>query len=643
MSPLLALALYLAVNHVAVMQARFDEDAAHQARTIAMTIDDRIEAQIAGLRMLAASPLVDDPSRWSEFYETAKSYQDAFGGNVILADRSMQMLFNTRSPFGAKLPKLPVPKGHAAAPTVIETGRPSVGDSFMGPIAGLRLVSVIVPVQREGKTKYLLLGTFETRRFLGFADRLTFPAEWSMTVLDGTGEVMASNSAGRSAAGGRKAEATKSFVAQPRLADWSVVLEMPARYYWAPMLNEAFILALGLLVVAVFSFAGGRLFARRLTRSVAGISSELQLPARSPRIEEIEAVRARLEEDLAERGRLEEAKKLNEDRYRALVDQASDAFFVHDFQGRFIEVNQRACESLGYTKEELLGMSVTDVELDFDLESAQQQWAKIEAGTQFTLLGHQKRRNGSVFPVEVRFGCSIWMGQKLYLRLVRDITERVVAEGRLQQSLVEKEGLIRELYHRTYNNMQLIQAMMVVHASMRPDMSLTDFTRLIAQKIDVMAFVHRRLYDAGDLSRIDLGAYLTELGQLVLKNHPGSAGRIALNPKLQRVSVLFDIAIPIGLVVHELLTKAVDRAFPDQRSGALSIVVSREASGIIELRVADDGVDRLGDEDSERADPGLRLIVSIIEEQLKGSISADHASGTSYTIRFTDDQYMVRV
>ncbi len=120
--------------------------------------------------------------------------------------------------------------------------------------------------------------------------------------------------------------------------------------------------------------------------------------------------------------------------YNALIDQASDAFFVHDFEGKFIEVNQQVCDTLGYSKEELLELSVSDVEMDFDLKSLKEEWAKIESGSQFTLSGHHKRKDGTVFPVEVRFGCAEWKGKKLFLGLARDITERKNAEEILKES-----------------------------------------------------------------------------------------------------------------------------------------------------------------------------------------------------------------
>ena len=120
-------------------------------------------------------------------------------------------------------------------------------------------------------------------------------------------------------------------------------------------------------------------------------------------------------------------------RYHALAEHAADAFFVHDFNGRFVEVNQQACRSLGYSREELLCMSVTDVEQDFDLESAQAQWAHIEPDADFTLYGRQKRKDGTIFPVEIHFGCTMWQGEKLFLGMVRDITERLQAEEKFKR------------------------------------------------------------------------------------------------------------------------------------------------------------------------------------------------------------------
>ncbi len=138
--------------------------------------------------------------------------------------------------------------------------------------------------------------------------------------------------------------------------------------------------------------------------------------------------------DITERKRTEEALRASEEKFRTLIEQASDAFFVHDMQGRFLEVNQRACESLGYTQAELLALNVFDVEQHFEREAAQKVWAQVKVGQAATLYGHQRRRDGTIFPVEVRWSCFDFQGQRLILDLVRDITERQQMEVAIRHS-----------------------------------------------------------------------------------------------------------------------------------------------------------------------------------------------------------------
>ena len=133
-----------------------------------------------------------------------------------------------------------------------------------------------------------------------------------------------------------------------------------------------------------------------------------------------------------ERARAETALRESEERFRAFVEQAADAIFVHDFSGRFVEVNAQACASLGYTREELLGMIVSDVEVDFDLAGGRAAWNRIELGRSSSLKGHHRRKDGSVFPVEVRFGSFALRGERVFVALVRDISERERAGKELE-------------------------------------------------------------------------------------------------------------------------------------------------------------------------------------------------------------------
>ncbi|MBN2046733.1 MAG: PAS domain S-box protein [Anaerolineaceae bacterium] len=120
--------------------------------------------------------------------------------------------------------------------------------------------------------------------------------------------------------------------------------------------------------------------------------------------------------------------------FHGLVDQVSDAFYMHDSDGHFVEVNLQACSRLGYSKAELLRLSIADVTPDDDLKKARAEWTKMEPGDAFMQLGHQKRKDGTVFPVEVRYGCILWKDQKLFFCLARDLSDRVKTEEILRES-----------------------------------------------------------------------------------------------------------------------------------------------------------------------------------------------------------------
>ena len=92
--------------------------------------------------------------------------------------------------------------------------------------------------------------------------------------------------------------------------------------------------------------------------------------------------------DINDRKKAENALKESEHKFRELVENAADSLFVHDFNGNFVDVNKQACDSLGYTREELMDLNVIDVEQDFDIKSAQKEWVKIKPRDPFTLYGH---------------------------------------------------------------------------------------------------------------------------------------------------------------------------------------------------------------------------------------------------------------
>ncbi len=123
----------------------------------------------------------------------------------------------------------------------------------------------------------------------------------------------------------------------------------------------------------------------------------------------------------------------SEARFRQIIEQATDAIFLHDFDGHIIDANQSACRSLGYEREQLLSTGMDAIELTYHHQDLPGKWRAMRRGSPITIDGVQKRKDGSTFPVELRLGLFETDACPLVLMLSRDVSERKLAQARMQQ------------------------------------------------------------------------------------------------------------------------------------------------------------------------------------------------------------------
>ena len=218
----------------------------------------------------------------------------------------------------------------------------------------------------------------------------------------------------------------------------------------------------------------------------------------------------------------------------------------------------------------------------------------------------------------------------------RDITDRVRTEQENQRALRERETLLRELYHRTKNNMTVISSMLSLYAAQSKDEKFLQISQEIENKISSMALVHQKLYESGNLSNIELDAYIRELIQLLFDSYGSSARHISVIYDLAPVWVPLDHAIPCGLIINELFTNALKHAFPDHREGRITLRLIRDPkSQTIEFMYRDDG-GGVHPEFDFRAQPtlGLQTIFMLVEHQLQGRIVFEAKDGIRCMIVF---------
>jgi PAS domain S-box-containing protein len=158
-------------------------------------------------------------------------------------------------------------------------------------------------------------------------------------------------------------------------------------------------------------------------------------------------------QDITKRKEAEEALRQSEERYRRLVEQAVDSFCIIDREGKILDVNQETCDSLGYSREELLGLSIPDICPESTLPLSDEDWDRwVHNPTPVTLERTLQRKDGSTLPVEIRVGLIELNNRHLIFALARDMTERKEAEEtQIQQArelavLGERNRMAREIH-----------------------------------------------------------------------------------------------------------------------------------------------------------------------------------------------------
>ncbi len=144
----------------------------------------------------------------------------------------------------------------------------------------------------------------------------------------------------------------------------------------------------------------------------------------------------------------------SEKRFHTLFDSATELIVVADMDGRFVDVNRRACEALGYSREELLGLRVTDIQSEVGIEELKRLWLSDEGPQGITLRRKVIRKDGSDFPADVRVKSLEIDNQRYSMAVARDITAQIAAELQLRAS----NELNQAIFDATTAQMAVIDA-----------------------------------------------------------------------------------------------------------------------------------------------------------------------------------------
>jgi len=221
--------------------------------------------------------------------------------------------------------------------------------------------------------------------------------------------------------------------------------------------------------------------------------------------------------------------------------------------------------------------------------------------------------------------------------IIRDITARKEYEKDLERALAAKEVLLKEIHHRVKNNLQVVSSLLNLQENVVEDASARKVFLECQTQVQSMAMVHEVLYRSDNFEGVEMQKYFERLSEYLSGIYEGGYRGIHCSVNAKNVSLNLDSAIPVALIVNELVSNSYKHAFPDMRKGSIFISLA-EAGDEFELMVYDDGV---GFEVAEKAAKSASLSQSIGSElvhaltaQLKGEIVQCSDKGAHTVIRF---------
>lgn len=351
----------------------------------------------------------------------------------------------------------------------------------------------------------------------------------------------------------------------------------------------------------------------------------------------------------------EEQLRQSEEYYRILVDTSPDAIIIIDGGGRITFASQKAIEFFGVPSQTTLkGIPLLDFVEPEDVPIMQKRLVEILSGralpetSEYRLLRHDLRPfwgEVSSAPLQDAAGRNIGL-----LLICRDVSERKLAEEQIRASLKEKEVLLQEIHHRVKNNLQIISGLLTLQADQAAGKSLEEIFQESQDRIRSIALIHEKLYRSHNLAEIAFDEYLRALTENLFISQGVVAGRITVKYEMEPIQFTIEKAIPLGLIVNELITNALKYAFPAGRQGEIRIGLRgykgeksyalKTDSGTLhvvptcELIVADNGVGLpAGFKPDTQKSLGMKL-VSMLARQIQAELKVKTAPGTEFRLLF---------
>lgn len=311
----------------------------------------------------------------------------------------------------------------------------------------------------------------------------------------------------------------------------------------------------------------------------------------------------------------------------------NEIYLINEKTLEFEYANTAAIKNLGYSPNEIKSLRLTDL-FNFPDEMALNALLNSLRRAETDRLQLQlryTRKNGSHYDTEALI--QVLEKDKLFLLIVNDITDKLITERKLLDTIREKEALIKEIHHRVKNNLQLISSIIYLKLASLSQSDIRSFLEDTRQKIRSIALIHERLLQTEKLDKVEISDYLGKLIHDLQITYYREDLVLDIQTTIDENMISLDTAIICGLIVNELITNAIKHAFTGRIAGLIEIQF-RHHVGKYLLSIADNGVTLPAHITPGTSSSFGMQLIDVFVKQLGGTYEIVRENGTKFQIHF---------
>lgn len=353
---------------------------------------------------------------------------------------------------------------------------------------------------------------------------------------------------------------------------------------------------------------------------------------------ELKELNERLSREIVIREEAENRLRRSEELHRFLAENTIDVISLLDSKFKRLYISPSSEKFYGYSKEDILTMqSPLDLVDPSFREEVENNLAKLfKTRKPVRYIYKVKRKDGSSFWAESHINPILDPASgevRNMITVVRDISTMKKHEEEISEHARQKEYLLHEIHNRVKNNFAILVSLMNMQRNDSAGQQLAGSLTDLQLRIRTMSLVHEQLYLTKEISHIPFDSYLHHLALIIASSFNNN--RISILTELEPCKVSIEMALPLGLILNELITNAFKYAFPDERSGSIRIRLAPEPDGCFSVSVADDGIG-LPDDFSVRSTQSMgSQIVGILVDQIEAKLHCSTDRGACFRIVFT--------